>query len=126
MSDKLSRLLKSLDSVGVKYGDRNKKVADATGYSIGSVKRILSGNTPLTHNFLVSVCHCFGLDYTEIEINFINIEPNCNRCRFYYSEDNVVGFGQCRKNAPVITEDSNGAFPRIRNSDWCGEFKPTR
>lgn len=60
-SDNLSRLLIGLKNVGVETGERNKTVADKTGYALGTITRILSGNAALTDRFIQSVCSAFGI-----------------------------------------------------------------
>jgi transcriptional regulator with XRE-family HTH domain len=66
-SDILSRLLEGLKLAGVERGSRNRVVAEKTGYSEGSVNRILSGNTKLTGRFLQSACTAFGISKTWVE-----------------------------------------------------------
>lgn len=59
--EKLERLLTALTNFGVSFGVRNKTVASATHYSEGSIKRLLSGNTPLTDRFIKEVCAKFQI-----------------------------------------------------------------
>lgn len=59
--EKLNRLLSALTNFGVSFGVRNKTVASATHYSEGSIKRLLSGNTPLTDRFIKEVCAKFQI-----------------------------------------------------------------
>ncbi len=66
--EKLSRLLKALVDSGVMHGERNRTVANATGYSEGTVKRILSGNAVLTDRFIKIVCAGF-----QIRPEWVNI-----------------------------------------------------
>jgi len=60
-SDNLSRLLIGLKTVGVEKGERNKTVAEKTGYAVGTVNRILSGNAALTDRFIQAVCSSFAI-----------------------------------------------------------------
>lgn len=60
-SDNLSRLLIGLKNAGVETGERNKTVADKTGYALGTITRILSGNAALTDRFIQSVCSAFAI-----------------------------------------------------------------
>lgn len=123
MSDQLSILLSALDGVGVHFGSRNRTVAEATGYAEGSVRRLLSGNTPLTNKFIKAVCESFGL-YDLGAVNLI--VKSCGNCVFYWQTDSDFEIGQCRKEPPIITSESLGAFPSIRAVDWCGKFKPKK
>ncbi|MCE1226501.1 MAG: hypothetical protein LWW87_08460 [Geobacteraceae bacterium] len=66
--EKLARLLKALVDSGVMHGERNRTVANATGYSEGTVKRILSGNAVLTDRFIKIVCAGF-----QIRPEWVNI-----------------------------------------------------
>ena len=61
-NDKLSRLLIGLKGAGVNKGERNKTVAGTTGYSVGTINRILSGNAVLTDRFIKAVCGAFGIN----------------------------------------------------------------
>lgn len=65
--DKLSRLLSGIESAGVRRGERNKTVAEKTGYSVGTVNRILSGNAALTVRFIQAVCAGFGVNRGWVE-----------------------------------------------------------
>ena len=56
---KLERLIAGLDAANVKKYGRNKKVAEATGYSQGMVAKVLSGHVTLTDKFILSVCSAF-------------------------------------------------------------------
>lgn len=58
----LSRLLEGLEHAGVKHGSRNKTVAEETGYAVGTINRILSGNANLTDRFIQSVCSSFNIN----------------------------------------------------------------
>lgn len=61
-SAQLVRLLAGLDAAEIKRGTRNKIVAEKTGYSLDSVKRILSGNSALTSRFIQAVCSVFKIN----------------------------------------------------------------
>lgn len=61
-SQQLVRLLAGLDAAEIKRGNRNKIVAEKTGYSLDSVKRILSGNSALTSRFIQAVCSVFKIN----------------------------------------------------------------
>lgn len=65
--DVLKRLLEGLKLAGVERGSRNKTVADKTGYSVGTVNRILSGNATLTGRFIQAVCTGFDINKTWVE-----------------------------------------------------------
>lgn len=58
----LERLIAGLESSGIKRGTRNKTVAEKTGYSLDSVKRILSGNATLTPRFIQAACSVFNIN----------------------------------------------------------------
>lgn len=60
-SDKLSRMRSALSIAGVGFGSRNKTVAEKTGYSVGTVNRILSGHANLTARFIQAVCIGFDI-----------------------------------------------------------------
>ena len=57
----LMLLLSELEGVGVKRGSRNRTVAERTGYSEGTVKRILSGTAKLTKRFICAVHNAFRI-----------------------------------------------------------------
>lgn len=65
--DVLKRLLEGLKLAGVERGSRNKTVAEKTGYSVGTVNRILSGNATLTGRFIQVVCTGFDINRTWVE-----------------------------------------------------------
>jgi transcriptional regulator with XRE-family HTH domain len=58
----LERLIAGLESSGIKRGTRNKTVAEKTGYSLDSVKRVLSGNATLTPRFIQAACSIFNIN----------------------------------------------------------------
>lgn len=60
-SVQLQRLKEALASVGVGQGNRDKTVAEATGYAPGSVRSILTGHAVLTDRFVTAVCAKFGV-----------------------------------------------------------------
>ncbi|MEA5114986.1 MAG: helix-turn-helix transcriptional regulator [Geobacteraceae bacterium] len=66
-TDILDRLLDGLKLAGVEKGSRNKTVAEKTGYSVGTVNRILSGNATLTGRFIQAVCTGFDINRTWVE-----------------------------------------------------------
>lgn len=41
----------------------------------------------------------------------------CEYCKFYANGD-----GECRVNAPVIGADGVGAWPEVKEFEWCGQF----
>lgn len=59
------------------------------------------------------------------------MDENCKLCRFWYSGVKTDGF--CRRYAPRPSrsqDDADGEFdpnyadwPRVDESDWCGEFE---
>lgn len=64
---RLVRLKEALVAVGVVRGERDKMVADVTGYAKGSIRRLLSGGTPLTGNFIKAVCIKFNIRWKWIK-----------------------------------------------------------
>lgn len=66
-SDFLLRIAEGLDQAGVRHGSRNKSVAEKTGYAIGTVNRVLSGNAALTDRFIQAVCSGFDIRKEWIE-----------------------------------------------------------
>jgi phage repressor protein C with HTH and peptisase S24 domain len=63
----LERLLKALDSHGLKKHGRVSKIANDTGYGISTVSGILSGKEPVNARFLKAVCgvYHFNEDYIQ-------------------------------------------------------------
>jgi hypothetical protein len=53
--------------------------------------------------------------------------PRCDGCRFHKppKNDPRLYAGECRKNPPTVTDEQVGAWPAVRPSDWCGEWRPT-
>lgn len=74
--DKLERLIAGLDAAGVKKYGRNKRVAEATGYSPGMVAKIMSGHVALTDRFIQAVCSSF---YIKKEWIYDGIMPINNQ-----------------------------------------------
>lgn len=54
-------------AAGVVRGERDKTVAAATGYAEGSTRRLLSGGTPLTGNFIKAVCVKFNIRWKWVK-----------------------------------------------------------
>ncbi|MEZ5125380.1 MAG: hypothetical protein R2826_03910 [Thermoleophilia bacterium] len=66
-------------------------------------------------------------------------EPGCYNCQYgreetrgaVFARDRSDGWGTCRRRAPVVAVVSaperaaflQGAFPRVRMDDWCGEYQ---
>lgn len=53
-------------------------------------------------------------------------EENCGCCLFYSER---LGFSECHRNPPVHVDGSGdelGAWPKITEEDWCGEFKESK
>jgi hypothetical protein len=63
----LRRVLEGIQATGVLRGSRNKSVAEKTGYTEGSVKRILSGHSKLTSRFITAVCGAYGIRREWVE-----------------------------------------------------------
>ncbi len=48
----------------------------------------------------------------------------CVDCTFYLNTYSSARHGVCRKNAPVIIDESmEGKWPRIFDGDFCGDFR---
>lgn len=54
----------------------------------------------------------------------------CVHCKFYDEQvasnvsERLVGWGDCRRNPPIVTDHERGKWPEVTAIDWCGEFKP--
>jgi len=46
---------------------------------------------------------------------------NCKDCRWWSEIPGTSRFGECRRKAPVRTEDMRRAWPETRPEDWCGD-----
>jgi transcriptional regulator with XRE-family HTH domain len=66
-NDKLDRLLEGLKTAGVEKGERNRVVAEYTGYSEKTIGNILSGNAQLTTRFIQMVCRVFEINWEWVE-----------------------------------------------------------
>lgn len=66
-NDILQRLLEGLKTVGVEKGERNKTVAEKTGYSLRSVGSILSGHAVLSPRFIQAICTTYGIRKAWVE-----------------------------------------------------------
>lgn len=53
--NKLDDLLNVIKLAGIETGSRNKTVANITGYTVGTVNRILSGNAVISDRFCLAV-----------------------------------------------------------------------
>jgi hypothetical protein len=56
---------------------------------------------------------------------------SCGKCEFWEfapvdgGDDDYCRFpGQCRKNAPPLTETGDARWPVTVASEWCGQFSP--
>lgn len=63
----LDRLLEGLKTAGVEKGERNRLVAEYTGYSEKTIGNILSGNAQLTTRFIQLVCRVFEINWEWVE-----------------------------------------------------------
>lgn len=52
-------------------------------------------------------------------------EITCANCR-YFATPKANSRTECRRFAPVTSDDGGGAFPFVGSEDWCGEFQPLR
>jgi len=43
----------------------------------------------------------------------------CKTCRYYDPDRPGASRGKCRRRAPRA---GNGRWPRVNDTDWCGEF----
>ena len=54
----------------------------------------------------------------------------CSTCRFYQYHSHAED--ECRKNAPVVLQDSDGntafpvnCWPKVKHNDFCGQYEPS-
>ncbi|OIQ52027.1 hypothetical protein BerOc1_00498 [Pseudodesulfovibrio hydrargyri] len=54
----------------------------------------------------------------------------CENCRYYLAvQTNYKEDGTCRFAPPtisLISEQAMGIWPKVKNTDWCGQFSPKR
>ncbi len=62
------------------------------------------------------------------------MKPQCVKCRFFCHNPNVPTSGDCRKNPPVVIQESHdrgaagmqffltAVWPCVQVDEWCGEF----
>lgn len=74
----LDNILAALKYAGVERGSRNRKVAEKTGYSEGTVNGILSGNAKITSRFIQAICSGFGINRSWIEKGLGSVLENGN------------------------------------------------
>jgi hypothetical protein len=53
----------------------------------------------------------------------------CKDCLFFHADSgggaiNRNDVGQCRRNVPEMVPTGFGKWAVVRNSDWCGNFRP--
>lgn len=48
-------------------------------------------------------------------------ERCCNLCAFWAQDHS--GWGECRRQDPVMGTGQRGKWPRTHNADWCGEHR---
>lgn len=44
----------------------------------------------------------------------------CIACHYYCKKTSK--FGECRKQSPSVDRDGITNWPRVEDSDWCGDF----
>lgn len=58
----------------------------------------------------------------------------CESCRYFHAIRLVShnadeywspALAQCRVNPPAFSEDEEGRWPRVKDSDWCGRYEKT-
>lgn len=67
-NEALNRILEGLKLARVEKGERNKVVAEKTGYSVKTIGNILSGAAALTPRFIQAVCSAFGISRAWVEM----------------------------------------------------------
>jgi len=58
----LERMIVGIESMGVKRYGMNKIIAEKTGYSVGTVAKIMKGHAVLTDRFQIAACSAFGIN----------------------------------------------------------------
>lgn len=122
-------------AAGVVRGERDKTVAAATGYAEGSTRRLLSGGTPLTGNFIKAVCIKFNIrwkwvkDGEEPMLARLGESPYPDLVQKDDSKDTGSGIGLSGAKAPAIAQPIAGlsypykiagheaSVPRIAGAD---------
>jgi len=124
---RLSRLKEALVAAGVVRGERDKTVAAATGYAEGSTRRLLSGGTPLTGNFIKAVCIKFNIrwkwvkDGEEPMLARLGEPPYPDLVQKDDSKDTGSGIGLSGAKAPAIAQPIAGGRHYAIAGDLAGD-----
>ena len=52
----------------------------------------------------------------------------CEYCKFYKTAEyprfsgGRIDYGQCRRHSPEYGPQAGEGFPKVNETDWCGEF----
>jgi transcriptional regulator with XRE-family HTH domain len=119
-NEQLGRLLSALKGVDVDKG-RNKKVAEKTGYSEGSVKQVLAGRNPITGRFITAVCNAFDINQLWVETGFSPVdgmmsgEPSFTDLELVKAEHS---FNKLKKIRPDLFSSEEVIMERLKIADF--------